>query len=91
MHSKWSTQCRWISIPMVCKFKKTLDQYAMYLQCTSKLVDTFRLVFGPTFTYEGSRAIVFPLNQKIPEAELKECIKACLRYHKVKDQMTLGI
>ena len=71
--------------------EKTPDQYAMYFQCTSRLVDTFRLVLGQTFTYEGNRAIVFPLDQKIPEAELKACIKACLRYHMVKDQITLGI
>ncbi|MEM6894500.1 MAG: DUF1801 domain-containing protein [Bacteroidota bacterium] len=71
--------------------EKTPDQYAMYFQCTSRLVDTFRLVFGDIFTYEGKRAIIFPLNRKVPGEELKECIKACLRYHKVKDQMTLGI
>lgn len=67
------------------------DQYAMYFQCTSRLVDTFRLVFGNTFQYEGKRAIIFPLNQKIPVEELKECIRATLRYHKVKHQITLGI
>jgi hypothetical protein len=71
--------------------EKTPDQYAMYFQCTSRLVDTFRLVFDHKFHYEGKRAIVFQLNQKIPKLELKECIKASLRYHKVKDQMTLGI
>ncbi len=70
---------------------KTPDQYAMYFQCSSRLVDTFRLVFNHTFQYEGKRAIVFHLNQKIPELELKECIKASLHYHKVKDQITLGI
>ena len=71
--------------------EKKPDQYAMYFQCSSRLVDTFRLVFPHKFQYEGKRAIVFQLNQKIPEMELKECIKASLRYHKVKDQMTLGI
>ena len=71
--------------------EKTPDQYAMYFQCTSRLVDTFRLVFDHKFQYEGKRAIVFQLNQKIPELELKECIKASLRYHNVKAQMTLGI
>jgi hypothetical protein len=71
--------------------EKSPDQYAMYFQCTSRLVDTFRMVFDRTFQYEGSRAIVFQLNQKIPELELKECIKASLRYHKVKHLMTLGI
>jgi hypothetical protein len=71
--------------------EKTPEQYAMYFHCTSRLVDTFRLVFNHTFQYEGKRAIVFKLNQKIPKAELKECIKAALTYHKVKDLITLGI
>ena len=63
----------------------------MYFQCTSRLVDTFRLVFGHKFQYEGKRAIVFQLNQEIPELELKECIKASLIYHNVKELITLGI
>lgn len=71
--------------------EKTPDQYAMYFQCTSRLVDTFRFVFDHKFQYEGKRAIVFRLEQRIPELELKECIKATLRYHKVKGQVTLGI
>ena len=71
--------------------EKTPDQYAMYFQCTSRLVDTFRLVFDHKFQFEGKRAIVFKLNQKIPQLELKECIKASLIYHNVKEQITLGI
>ncbi len=71
--------------------EKSPDQYAMYFQCTSRLVDTFRMVFDRKFQYEGNRAIVFQLNQKIPELELKECIKASLSYHNVKHLMTLGI
>lgn len=70
---------------------KTPNQYAMYFQCTSRLVDTFRLVFDDTFQYEGKRAIVFHLDQKIPVPELKECIKASLTYHNVKHMDTLGI
>ncbi len=71
--------------------EKTPNQYALYFHCTSRLVDTFRLVFDHTFQYEGSRAIVFQLGQKIPVKELRACIKAALTYHKVKDQLTLGI
>jgi Domain of unknown function (DU1801) len=67
------------------------DQYAMYFQCTSRLVETFRMVFNHKFQYEGNRAIVFQLNQKIPVLELKECIKATLTYHDVKHMETLGI
>lgn len=71
--------------------EKSPDQYAMYFQCTSRLVNTFRLVFDHKFEYEGKRAIVFKLNQKVPEMELKECIKASLTYHNVKELITLGI
>lgn len=71
--------------------EKAPDQYAMYFQCTSRLVNTFRLVFDHKFQYEGKRAIVFQLNQKVPELELKECIKAALTYHQVKGLITLGI
>lgn len=70
---------------------KTPDQYALYFQCTSRLVDTFRMVFGHQFQYEGNRAIVFQLNQKIPVKELKTCIRTTLTYHKVKHLLTLGI
>lgn len=71
--------------------EKMPNQYAMYFQCTSRLVDTFRLVFSDTFQYEGKRAVIFPLDQKIPKEEVKACIKAALTYHKVKHLMTLGI
>jgi len=71
--------------------EKTPDQYQMYFKCTSRLVETFKLVFGNLFEYEKNRAIVFQLNQKIPKEELKQCIKATLLYHKVKNDLTLGI
>ncbi|MCF8715735.1 DUF1801 domain-containing protein [Joostella atrarenae] len=70
---------------------KSPDQYAMYFQCSSSLVSTFRLLFGNTLTFEGNRAIIFKLEDKIPEEELKCCIKAALTYHKVKHLPTLGI
>lgn len=71
--------------------KNTPDQYAMYFQCTSRLVETFRIVFDNELQFEGNRAIVFTLNQKIPVYELKKCIKAALTYHNVKHLIALGI
>jgi Domain of unknown function (DU1801) len=70
---------------------KVPNQYAIYFQCTSRLEDTFRMVYGDKFQFEGKRAIIFQLNQKIPIRELKECIKATLTYHKVKNLIKLGI
>lgn len=71
--------------------EKTPHQYAMYFRCTSRLVETFRLVFDHKFKFEGKRAMVFQLNQDIPKTELKDCIKASLTYHKVKKLTRLGI
>lgn len=70
---------------------KTPDRYALYFQCTSRLVPTFKLIFKEQFYFEGNRAIVLALDQKIPVETLKECIKASLTYHKVKHLITLGI
>ena len=67
------------------------DQYAMYFKCTSRLVETFKIVFMDKFVYEGNRAIVFKMDDQIPKNELKKCIRAALSYHKVKQLPTLGI
>ena len=70
--------------------KKTPDKYAVYFKCTSKLVPTFKLIHGDLFEYEGNRAILFSLDQKLPEKELKECVSMALRYHKIKHLPFLG-
>lgn len=69
---------------------KTPSQYAVYFKCTSKLVETFRIIYKDVFEFEGNRAIVFQLNTKIPETELKQCIQLALTYHKVKKLPLLG-
>ncbi len=70
---------------------KSPEQYAMYFKCTSKLVPSFRLVYDEIFSFEGSRALVFKLDEKVPESELKKCIKAALTYHQVKQLPLLGL
>ncbi len=70
---------------------KKPEQYAIYFKCTSKLVETFREIYGETFSYENNRALLFSFDDIIPKPELKECIKAALRYHEVKNEMRLGI
>lgn len=71
--------------------EKKPDQYAIYFKCTSKLVTTFKTVYPDKFRFEGNRAIVFDMNDKLPETELKKCIKAGLTYHEVKQFPMLGI
>jgi len=69
---------------------RTPDQYAMYFKCTSKLVPTFKYLFGKLFTFEKNRAIVFNMVDKIPVKELKICIELALKYHLVKNEVNLG-
>jgi hypothetical protein len=70
--------------------EKNPDQYAIYFKCTSKLVPTFKAIYGDIFTFEGSRAIVFKLNDQLPEDELRHCISMALKYHKIKPLPLLG-
>ncbi len=70
--------------------EKKSNQYAMYFKCTSKLVTTFKEVYGDVFNYETTRAIVFKLDDKVPTTELKECIEMALTYHTIKNIPRLG-
>ncbi|MGB0864423.1 MAG: DUF1801 domain-containing protein [Saprospiraceae bacterium] len=69
---------------------KTPNQYAIYFKCTSKLVLTFKELYGETFRYENNRAILFDMNDEIPVNELKTCIKLALNYHHLKHLPRLG-
>ncbi|GAA3646778.1 DUF1801 domain-containing protein [Flavivirga jejuensis] len=66
-------------------------QYAMYFQCTSRLVSTFRTVYKNVLDFEGKRAIVLQLKEELPKEALKDCIAAALTYHKVKHLPLLGM
>ena len=71
--------------------KKNPGQYAVFFKCTSKLVPTFKTIFRDKFEYEKNRAIVFKLDEKVPEKELKLCLKMALTYHKIKYLPLLGL
>lgn len=70
---------------------KLPNQFAIYFQCTSSLIPTFKTVFKHTFCFEGNRAIVFKLDDQLPLDELKRCIAKTLQYHKVKHLPLLGL
>ena len=66
-------------------------QYALYFNCKTKLVDTFKERYGDIFKYEGNRAIIFNENDKIPINELKQCILLSLTYQSIKTLPMLGM
>ncbi len=57
-------------------------EYAMYFNCQTTLVDTFRSLFPNDFRFEGNRAIVFQASQPVPADALAFCIAAALTYHR---------
>ena len=69
---------------------KNPDQYALYFNCNTSLVETFRMVYGNLFKYEKNRAILLDLESEIPKKELKACIGMALQYHTLKHQPLLG-
>ncbi|MCF6323993.1 MAG: DUF1801 domain-containing protein [Gammaproteobacteria bacterium] len=70
--------------------KSKPDQYAIYFHCKTKLVDTFKEIYKNKFNFEGNRAIVFNVNDKISVNELKHCITLSLTYHNIKHLPLLG-
>ena len=60
------------------------SQYAVYFNCQTNLVDTFRTLFPTEFRFEGNRAIVFHESDTVPADYLSFCIAAALTYHRVK-------
>ena len=66
------------------------DHYCVFFHCQSRLVETFRELYGDVFTFEGNRAIVFRLDDEVPEDALKHCFLLALRYHKLKHLPLLG-
>ena len=70
--------------------KSQPDQYVVYFNCKTKLIDTFKEIYTDKFNFEGNRAIVFNIKDKVPINELKHCFSLSLTYHKIKHLPMLG-
>lgn len=57
------------------------DQFGMYFNCNTDMILKIKRKFKRTFNYEGKRALIFKLDEKVPENELRESIKMALLYH----------
>lgn len=58
------------------------DGYVViYLNCKTTLVDSMRDIYPDSFTYQGTRAVMFPLDQPLQNNALAHCIEMALTYH----------
>lgn len=59
---------------------------ALFVSCNSKLVPQWRERYGDRFAFEGDRALILPLRDEWPDAELRHSIAMALTYHARKRQ-----
>lgn len=60
------------------------SQYAVYFNCQTNLVETFKTLFPGEFRFEGNRAIVFSEAETVPTDALALCVAAALTNHRRK-------
>jgi hypothetical protein len=58
------------------------DQSAIYFNCRTTLVPTFRDLFGTALHYEGTRALLLPTAGPLPAGPLRICLCMALTYHR---------
>ena len=56
-------------------------EYAMYFNCQTNLVETFRTLFPQEFKFEGNRALVLSIGSRVPKDAVAFCVSAALTYH----------
>lgn len=54
---------------------------AVFFNCKTTLVDTFRVHFGSEFAFESNRALLIPATGDLPAEPLAHCLRAALTYH----------
>ncbi len=58
------------------------DQVALYFNCNTTLVESFRMQFADELAFEGNRAVLIAIAGPLPERALASCVAAALTYHR---------
>ncbi|WP_210186015.1 MULTISPECIES: DUF1801 domain-containing protein [unclassified Beijerinckia] len=66
---------------------KQPDRCAVYFNCKTTLLDSFRAQFADTLTLAGDRAIILDPTRNLPETPLRICLAMALTYHRAKRVM----
>ena len=69
---------------------KSPNHFYLFFHCQTKLVDTFRELYGDVLEFQGNRAIVLSLSEPLPEASIKHCLELALTYQDRKHLPLLG-
>lgn len=66
------------------------DNFFIFFNCKTILVETFRELYGTALKFEGNRAIVLNYSEELPKNILKHCITLAFDYHRIKHLPFLG-
>ncbi|MDW1679891.1 DUF1801 domain-containing protein [Vibrio sp. Vb5029] len=69
---------------------KSPNNYYLFFNCQTKLVDTFRELYCAELEFQGNRAIVLSLSKPLPETAIKSCLALALTYQQRKSLPLLG-
>ena len=83
-----TTQTKSGSLIRIDQIKSQEGKYAMFFHCQTTLVDTFKEMYRSQFEFGGNRSIIFNVKDKVPVAELSNCVSMALTYHLNKKQKT---
>jgi hypothetical protein len=62
--------------------RESPNDSAIFFNCRTTLVPTFRDLFGRTFRFDGTRAIILPSIGLLPGDSLRICVGMALTYHR---------
>ncbi|MEC4725357.1 DUF1801 domain-containing protein [Shewanella sp. D64] len=66
------------------------QQFSIFMNCNTKLVDTFRELHSDILVFQGNREIVLKLGEPLPMNTLKQCMFMALTYHRIRNLPLLG-
>jgi len=69
---------------------KSPNNYYVFFNCQTKLIDTFRELHNDALKFQGNRAIVLHIDEPLPESVLSHCLELALRYQQRKHLPLLG-
>ena len=66
------------------------EHIGLYFNCQTMLVEGFRSTYGQDLVYSKNRAVLFKMNEPLPEKIIAACTRRALRYHLDKKIAAVG-
>ena len=66
------------------------ENYYVFFNCQTKLVATYKELYGDILTFQGNRAISISLSETMPETIINHCLEIAMTYKRRKHLPLLG-